>query len=89
MFLNMDKHYDKSQVKEFKVVERNKEGYPSIIYTKAKLPCMTDRENLIEMYQKELGDGKHLFITQSVERDDYPVSKDSIRMDLFKATCIQ
>jgi len=74
------------QIKEFKIFERHEDGIPKIMYSRAKIPFMSDRENLIEFSQKKLSDVESIFVTKTVERDDCPVAKGAIRMDIFKAT---
>ena len=39
-------------VKEFKIVERHEDGSPAIMYSRSKMPMMTDRENLIRCDRK-------------------------------------
>ena len=73
-------------VKKFEIIERDEDGFPKIMYSLAKIPLMTDRENLCRLSKRDLGDGKTLFITQSIDLPQYPRTKASIRMDLFKAS---
>ena len=39
----------KKQIKEFVVIERDKDGFPTVMYSRTKMPMMTDRDNLIRM----------------------------------------
>jgi hypothetical protein len=80
---------DKSEMKylkELKILERHEDGSPSLLYSVSKMPMMTERENLVSQYKKELGDGRTLFLSRSVDRPEYPRRKNSIRMDMYKAS---
>mmetsp|Transcript_11011 Transcript_11011/g.16702 ORF Transcript_11011/g.16702 Transcript_11011/m.16702 type:complete len:244 (-) Transcript_11011:15-746(-) len=77
------------QIKEFKVIERFEDGTPKIMYSRAKMPMMTDRDNLIELGKTQLPDGSYLFTNKSIDRDDYPPRKGCIRMDFFKCTMLK
>jgi hypothetical protein len=72
-------------LKQFKVLEVDDQGLPLIIYSRNKLPMMTDRESLIRQTRKYLDGDKTLTITQSVDHPDYPLTPSAIRMDMFKA----
>ena len=80
---------EKQGLKELTIVERNAEGYPHIIYSRSKMPMMTERENLISMEKVPLDDGRTLFLIRSVEHPKYPVTKKAIRMQYYKASCYQ
>lgn len=64
---NMEKQMDSKQIKKFEVVERYPDNMPKIIYTLAKIPMMTDRENLITFTKRHLPDGRCLCITKSID----------------------
>lgn len=68
-------------------MERNSENAPHIIYSKSKMPMMTMRENLISMDKIPLDDGRTLFLIRSVEHQKYPITKEAIRMQYYKASC--
>jgi hypothetical protein len=36
-------------LKEFVVIERDANGFPTVMYSRTKMPLMTDRDNLIKM----------------------------------------
>ena len=46
--LNMTEAQKKT-LKEFVVIERDANGFPTIMYSRTKMPLMTDRDNLIKM----------------------------------------
>ena len=74
-------------MKELTIVERNAENSPSIIYSRSKMPMMSERENLISMVKIPLNDGRTLFLIRSIEHPNYPVTKKAIRMQFYKASC--
>ena len=39
----------KKTIKEFVVIERDTNGFPTVMYSRTKMPLMTDRDNLIKM----------------------------------------
>ena len=39
----------KKTIKEFVVIERDGNGFPTVMYSRTKMPLMTDRDNLIKM----------------------------------------
>jgi len=72
--LNIEKStMENKQIKEFKVIERFEDGLPKIMYSRAKLPMMTDRDNLVELGRNDMPDGSFLFTNKSIKRDDYPL----------------
>ena len=73
-------------IKEFKVVEKLPDGTPALMYSRSKMPMMTERENLVEIVKKELDDGRTLSTARSVERPEYPRTKNAIRMEMYKAS---
>jgi hypothetical protein len=36
-------------LKEFVVIERDANGFPTVMYSRTKIPLMTDRDNLIKL----------------------------------------
>jgi|LauGreSBDMM110SN_4_FD.fasta_scaffold1054801_1 hypothetical protein len=36
-------------LKEFVVIERDANGFPTVMYSRTKIPLMSDRDNLIKM----------------------------------------
>lgn len=86
---NFEKQMDDKEmkhIKELKVVERHADNTPALMYSRSKMPMMTERENLVYIDKKELDDGRTLSIARSVERPEYPRTKKAIRMDMFKAS---
>ena len=75
-----------AHVKEIRIVEKHDDGTPKLMYSRSKMPMMTERENLVEQYKKDLGDGRTLFLSRSVDRPEFPRTKNAIRMDMFKAS---
>ena len=73
-------------IKEFRVVERLEDGTPALMYSRSKMPMMTERENLVYIEKKVLDDGRTLSIARSVDRPEFPRTKSSIRMDMYKAS---
>ena len=60
-----------------------------MVHFKVKIPLMSDREGLISIKLAEQSDGSlHYFLT-SVDHPDYPVKKDTIRVEIFKALRVQ
>ena len=57
------------------------------MYSRAKIPFMTDRENLIH-FGVTKGEGTCHFLIKSIEHPDYPEKKGVIRMDVFKSSKI-
>ena len=62
-------------IKEFRVVERLDDGTPALMYSRSKMPMMTERENLVYIEKKVLDDGRTLSIARSVERPEFPRTK--------------
>jgi hypothetical protein len=73
-------------IKELRVVEKQPDGYPALMYSRSKMPMMSERENLCSLHKRKLDDGRTLVIVRSVERPEFPRKKNSIRMDMFKAS---
>ena len=71
-------------VKQMKVLERDENDMPSAIHNIMKMPLMNEREGVIKIDFKELDDGKFLYMMNSYERDDIPITADRIRLDMFK-----
>ena len=93
-FMEYLQHFEKQMddkemkhIRELTVVERTSDGMPSIIYSKSKMPMMTMRENLISMEKMDIDDGRVLFLIRSVEHPKYPITKEAIRMQFYKASC--
>mmetsp|Transcript_40337 Transcript_40337/g.61553 ORF Transcript_40337/g.61553 Transcript_40337/m.61553 type:complete len:142 (+) Transcript_40337:583-1008(+) len=80
---------DNKQVKEQRVIERYPDGLPKLMYSRMKIPLMTDRESLIHFTMKKESDTVYQFVTESVERDDFPEKKGVIRMEMFKASRVE
>jgi len=62
-------------------------GYPTVMYSVSKIFMMTKRETLIKLAVSKIESGEHagkdLIIIQSIERDDFPINKEAIRIDMF------
>ena len=86
---NFDKQMDDKEmkhIKEFRVVEKLPDGTPALMYSRSKMPMMTERENLVAIVKSELDDGRTLSVARSVDRPEFPRTKAAIRMDMFKAS---
>merc|ERR1712071_530505 len=86
---NFDKQMDDKEmkhIKEFKVVTKLEDGTPEIMYSRSKMPMMTERENLVKITKRVLDDGRTLSVARSVDMPEYPITKKSIRMTMFKAS---
>ena len=74
---------------EFTTVEKDAEGNPTVFYFKFAMPFfMTDRDGLLQTSFKKIGD-QVIYLTNSIERDDYPLRKDRIRMSIFGFSIIE
>ena len=81
-------------IKEYKMyVESQKKedgGIYNVSFTRSKMGGMcSDRENLIRTETFPLSDLKHVVISKAVEMEEYPVAKDCVRMEFFKASQIE
>ena len=67
-------------------------GYPTTIFTVSQIPMMSKRESLIKIAVSKVDSGehagKHFCLVQSIMRDDFPVRKDAIRIDMFKGSLL-
>lgn len=73
-------------IKELRIVERHENGSPKLMYSRSKMPMMTERENLVSQYMRDLGDGRTLILSTSTDRPEFPRTKNAIRMDMYKAS---
>ena len=67
-----------------KILEKDAEGNPAQVYGVTKFPLMSEREMLVSFQMKNLNDGSVQVIVNSVERDDYPITNDRIRINMFR-----
>jgi len=54
-----------------------------IKYWRIKMPMMSQRDNVAQMYTKPMDDGSTFVMSKSVERDDVPEVPNVVRMFLF------
>ena len=91
---NYDKHIkemdNKNRIVEFRWLENKPdEGY-WLMFSESKMGSLaSNRENLIEMTLHKMDEKKFIYISKTVERDDVPVKKGCVRMEMFKATQIE
>ena len=76
---------DMPWAKDMKIVEQKDEN-DKVMYSRSKMPMMSERESLIHWKKRKLEDGRELTIFYSVERDDYPIDPKVIRIDMFQAS---
>jgi hypothetical protein len=77
----------RESVLEEKVLEENTDGNPTKIYTRFKMPMMSERESLVKLDMKENLTGEHAgkcaWIISSYEDPAYPINPKLIRMTTF------
>ena len=78
----------KDRLKKFEVLERNDDFtvYLSIMNLGM---LVTDRESIISLTKKKINDNKYLWITQSLDRPDIEIPKDTYRIEVHKSTMIE
>ena len=89
---NFDSAMNKDEakhIKEMKIVEKHPDGRPKIMYSRSKMPMMTDRENLLSLDFKDIDEKTYLVIINNIEHPDYPRRKDAIRMEMFKGSLLK
>jgi len=69
--------------KEFKIVEQNADG-SAVLYSRSKMPLMSDRDNVIWYKSEDRPDGRYLYEVKSIEHADCPPVKGVIRMQMLK-----
>lgn len=74
-------------VKEMRLVESIDDD-TKIWFTRSKMPMMTDRTALMKFHRMKRPDGNYLFSMNCIERDDFPHTKDAIRMDMFEMSLV-
>lgn len=48
--MNIEKEYkNKPEVKELKVLERDNQGFPSLMYSRSKMTMMSEREAVLRL----------------------------------------
>ena len=78
----------KDKLVKFDVLERNEET--TVFHFIMKLGLLADnRESITSLTQKKINDNKYLWITQSLDRPDIPVPKDTYRIEIHKSTMIE
>lgn len=77
-------------IKEFRCVQKFND-YHRIMYTRIKLPLMTEREQLVNFELQDIDDtdddprkGKRIICIQSINHPDFPVTPEKVRSDVFK-----
>ena len=67
-----------SMMKELRDIEQIDKD-TKVVYWRFKMPMMTDRDNVIQIHNREI-DGKEFFVVKTVERDDVPEVPGVVRM---------
>ena len=57
-----------------------------LVYQKIKVPEMSERDQLIQWNIRKMNKGEWMSMAMSIERDDFPVSPNIIRADVFKVS---
>ena len=87
---SLDKQMSEAKhVKEFKILERREDGAPKVMYSRSKMPFMSEREALMETSERKITDKKYAFVSKSIERDDVPIHPGAIRMNMFRASEVE
>ena len=77
---------DNKAILASEIMEQDADGYPTLMYSKNKMPMMTDRENLCRITRKVIDEDTVIYVINSVEHPDKPRSKNAIRTDFFKGS---
>ena len=83
---DIDSHMSEGSkmLKETKILERDENDMPAALYNCVKLPLMNEREMVLKSIFKDYEGGKYLVLFHSIERDDYPIKPDKIRVNMFR-----
>lgn len=71
-------------VVEFRVLEKDQDGTPSVMYSLSKMTMMSMRESLIRMQRYPQQDGRLMSVMKSIEHPDFPITDKAIRIFVFK-----
>ena len=71
-------------VVEFKVIEKDQDGTPTVMYSLSKMTMMSLRESLIRMQRYPQQDGRLMNVMKSIEHPDFPITNKAIRIFVFK-----
>lgn len=95
----MIEHYDDAvkeskTTKEFKVMEEQgkifKDEFSSMLmYSRMKVPMMSERENLLRSDTIKKGEKKFMFFQNTEDHPDIPVKKGCVRMTIHKAVLVE
>ena len=66
-------------LKEFRKIEKIDEN-TWVFYFRFKIPLSSDRDNVMKIYTKDLGEGAYFICCTSIERDDIPLVPRVVRM---------
>lgn len=67
-----------------KILERDANEMPTALYNCLKVPLMSEREMVVKSIFKDIPGDKFLVVFHSYERDDYPITDERIRVNLFR-----
>jgi len=74
-----------------KIIERDANNNITKAYFKMKMPLMSDRDQLLSLNLRDLDGeyaGKKLWVMRSYEDPAYPITKGTIRIQVFKGIMI-
>jgi len=75
-------------VSEKKVVKQ--EGPNSkVIYLRVSVPIMSDREQLVHWQRIDLNEKESILLLQSILMDEYPITANIVRAQMFKCMLIR
>ena len=78
------------QYKKIKVIEKNAEGQPTLVYLRLGLGMlMTDRDLVCSATHKKATDGKHMIVLHTTDHPDYPETDDTIRIQSYYAATLE
>lgn len=61
-FTDMEKQMDMKHVTAFKVLEKNEDDTPALVYYRTKMTGMSEREMVMKFEKTVLEDGKYLYV---------------------------
>ena len=78
----------KDKILKFDVLERS--GNVTVFHFIMKLGLLaSNRETIISLTQKKINDKKYIWFTQSIDRPDIEIPKDTYRMEIHKSTMVE
>lgn len=78
----------KEKILKFDVLERS--GNVTVFHFIMKLGLLaSNRESIISLTQKKINDKKYLWISQSIDRPDIEIPKDTYRIEVHKSTMVE